>query len=105
MAASERSEPMSDAHEQALAPAASRALAKRPSLLPAPLRRALPTLTRSAAGIAAGFAADYAFRLLSRRVRSALAPPLRAVSAVPRRATVTRRVVTEFIVVERVRRR
>ena len=77
------------------------AIARGRSRLPALVRRRLlPLAVRSATAVALGLAAEYALRgALNRLLDSALAPLQRSASAV------TRTVITEVIVVERVRRR
>ena len=91
----------SGAQGQTLRSAASRALAGRSALLPAVAARLLPTVTRSATAIAVGLAVEYALRTLATRALRAVAAPLRRSPP----AAVTRTVVTEFIVIERLRRR
>jgi hypothetical protein len=73
--------------------------------LPVAARRALPALTRSAAGLAVGFAANYAIRSLARRAVSDVAPLPGPAAAPPAGRQFTRHVVTEIMIVERPGRR
>ena len=79
---------------------ANRALTTRQAMLPALAWRAAPAITRSAATLAVGFVAEYALRSLANRALGAFIFPLRRVAP-----TVTRTVVTELMVIDRVRRR
>ncbi len=79
---------------------ANRALTTHRATLPALARRVTPAVARSAATLAVGFVAEYALRSLANRALAAFVSPLR--HSVP---TVTRTVVTEFVVIDRVRRR
>ena len=79
---------------------ANRALTARRQMLPALARRVAPPIARSAATLAVGFAAEYALRSLANRALAKFISPLR--HSLP---TVTRTVVTEFVVIDRVRRR
>jgi hypothetical protein len=79
---------------------ANRALTTRQQLLPALARRAAPAIARSAATLAVGFAAEYALRSLVNRALGEFISPLR--HSLP---AVTRTVVTELVVIDRVRRR
>ncbi len=85
--------------DRALQPAARRAAAvtRRPSRIPALVReRLMPLAVRSATAVALGLATEYALRGALNRL---LAPLQRSASAV------TRTMITEVIIVERVRRR
>ncbi|MEE8422784.1 MAG: hypothetical protein V3S31_08400 [Dehalococcoidia bacterium] len=73
--------------------------------MPAVAHRALPAITRSAAGLAVGFAADYAVRALARRAVSAANPLRRPPAAPAMQRQSTRHIVTELLVVERSGRR
>ncbi|MDP6605457.1 MAG: hypothetical protein QF664_04255 [Dehalococcoidia bacterium] len=73
--------------------------------LPVAARRALPALTRSAAGLAIGLAANYAIRSLVRRATSAAQPLPRTAVTPPTGGQFTRHVVTEVLIVERPARR
>ena len=79
---------------------ANRALTTHQARLPALARSVTPAVARSAATLAVGLAAEYALRSLANRAVAALISPLR--HAAP---TVTRTVVTELVVIDRVRRR
>ena len=95
------------AGERALRPPASRSLRPRTTPLPALAGRALPVLGRSMAGLALGFATEYALRSLSRTVVGALSASPRGIAAATRGSAVgsiTRTVVTELVVVEPARR-
>ena len=89
--------------ERAMQSATRRSLRPRTAPLPALAGRALPVLGRSAAGLALGFAAEYALRSLARTLLGALSasPPAVVPSA---RGSIARTVVTELIVVEPARR-
>ncbi len=76
------------------------ALTAHQAMLPALARRAAPAVTRSVATLAVGFVAEYALRSLATRALAAFISPLR--HSMP---TVTRTVVTELVVIDRVRRR
>ncbi len=79
---------------------ANRALITRQAMLPALARHAVPAVARSAATLAVGFAAEYALRSLANRALGAFIAPLRRTAP-----AVTRTVVTEFVVIDWVRRR
>jgi hypothetical protein len=79
---------------------AARPLPARRSLPAVAAERALPVVGSSLAMAAAGFATEYALRLLANRALSSLVQPMRRAMPVA-----SRTVVTEFVVIERVRRR
>ncbi len=89
-------------------PPAPRSITDR---LPAVVQRALPTVARSAAGLAAGLVADYAMRSLTRRAAGVLTAPLRRAvqpatpPATPPAPVFERHTVTEVLIVERSGRR
>ncbi|HJM89866.1 MAG TPA: hypothetical protein QF624_09635 [Dehalococcoidia bacterium] len=75
----------------------SRTPSTRARWLPVVARRTLPAVTRSAAALVVGFAADYTLRALARRAVDGVIAPFRR-----RQHVLTeRRVVTELTVVER----
>ena len=104
-------QPRPVARSLALSPTAARALKVRPATFPALAARALPAVARSATAVAVGFAAEYAIRALSNRALNAVLGSLRgrdvipSIPSMPSMPAVTRIVVTEFVVVERTRRR
>jgi hypothetical protein len=65
------------------------------------VERFLPAATRTLAAAVAAFAAEYALRALANRALSPVVEP-RRVTAAP--SSVTRVIVTEFVVIERTRR-
>lgn len=99
----DQSDAPTSASGRALQPARRRpaAVARRPARLPALVRKRLvPFAVRSATAVALGLATEYALRgALNRVLDRSLAPLRRSASAV------TRTVITEVIVVERVRHR
>jgi len=72
----------------------------RPSLPARVVQRALPVAGRTVAMAAVGFAAEYALRSVANRALASLAAPSRP----PAGPTRTRVVVTELVVIRRMRR-